>query len=442
MSRKGFDYTMNYKEALAYVDSLKKCGIVPGLTSITELCRRLGDPQKRLRFVHIAGTNGKGSVLAYVSTILKAAGYRTGRYISPVIFMYCEKIQINGRKISQGAMAEMLTWVREACDAMVADGLPQPTPFEVETAAAFLFFAENECEIVVLETGMGGREDATNLIGTTLAAVLAPISMDHMQFLGKTLGSIAAHKAGIIKNNCYVISAPQEPEAMAEIEKEAEEKGCSVTVAGEPARVKYGLEKQRFSYRDRYGTEYRDLEITLAGRCQPENAALAVEVIAALGQAGYPVTEKQLRKGLLATEWPGRFQIIGKRPLFVLDGAHNEAAAKKLADSVRFYFTNRRIIYIMGILKDKEYEKVVAQTYAYADQIITVTPPDNPRALPAYTLAQTVREYRPGVTTADSLEEAVEMAYLLAKPEDVILCFGSLSYLGRMTDIVKGRQKK
>lgn len=433
---------MNYKEMLAYMDSIKGIGIVPGLFNITELCGRLGDPQSALRFVHIAGTNGKGSVAAYVSTILKTAGYRTGRYISPVIFDYCEKIQINGRNISRKAISEILTRVREACEAMTAEGFAQPTPFEVETAAAFLYFAEQGCDIVVLETGMGGREDATNLITTTLAAVLTSISMDHMQFLGKTQEAIAEQKAGIIKNGCYVLSARQKPEVEQVIWGEAQKKGCPLITAGEPSHVTYGLHKQRFTYRDADGREYRNLEIGLAGKCQPENAALAVEVIGALGRAGYEVTEKQLRRGLLATIWHGRFEILASRPLFVIDGAHNEDAAEKLADSIRFYFTNRRIIYIMGMLKDKEYEKVVAQTYAYADQIITVTPPDNPRALPALTLAQTVREYRPNVTTADSLEEAVEMAYLLAGPGDVILCFGSLSYLGRLTRIVVERQKK
>lgn len=433
---------MNYKEMLAYMDSLKTIGIVPGLSNITELCRRLGNPQDSLRFVHIAGTNGKGSVSAYVSTVLKSAGYCTGRYISPVISDYCEKIQVNGRNISRKAVSSILTRVKEACDAMTGEGLPHPTPFEVETAAAFLYFAEKGCDPVVLETGMGGREDATNLITTTLAAVFTPISMDHMQFLGKTREAIAWQKADIIKNGCYVISTPQEPEVEKVLVQEAEEKGCSVVTASEPARVTYGLKKQRFTYRDVYGEEYRDLEITLAGKCQIQNAALAVEVIAALRRRGYKVTEKQLRKGLFETVWQGRFQIIGTKPLFVIDGAHNEDAAKKLADSIRFYFTNRRIIYIMGMLKDKEYEKVVAQTYAYADQIITVTPPENPRALPALTLAQTVREYRPSVTTADSLEEAVEMAYLLAGTGDIILCFGSLSFLGRLTEIVTKRQKK
>ena len=432
---------MNFKEMMEYMESIKGCGIVPGLSSITELCKRLGNPQDAVSFVHIAGTNGKGSVLAFLSSILKCAGYRVGSYHSPAVFTYCERIQINGRAISQKALCECMEEVKAACDAMTAEGFAQPTPFEVETAAAFLHFRKNACDIVVLETGMGGREDATNLVNTTKAAVLTPIGMDHMQFLGDTPEKIAAHKAGIIKNGCYVITAGQKPEILAEIEKEAAQKRCPLTITGEAQKIKYGLEKQSFSYQDASGKRYEGLEISLAGKYQIENAALAVETAGRLALCGYPVSEKQLRKGLAEASWRGRFQIAGKRPLLVLDGAHNEEAAKKLAESIRFYFTNKRIVYIMGMLKDKECEKVVAETCAYAEQIITITPPDNSRALSAMDLAQIVKEYHPHVTAAGSLEEGVEMAYLLADKADVILCFGSLSYLGRLAKVVEERQK-
>jgi len=434
-------YTMNFKQTLAYMESIKNYGIVPGLSTIKKLCERLGNPQDKLSFVHIAGTNGKGSVLAFLSSILKCAGYKVGSYHSPAVFYDCERFQINGRAISKKAFCECVEEVKNACDFMVEEGFAHPTPFEVETAAAFLYFAKNACDIVVLETGMGGREDATNLVNTTKAAVLTPISMDHMQFLGNTPERIAAHKAGIIKDGCYVITAEQEPDILKVIEQEAAQKKCSLTIVGRAQKVKYGLEKQRFSYQDVSGRRFEGLEISLAGKHQVENAALAVETVGRLAECGYPVSERQLCKGLASAVWQGRFQIIAKRPLFILDGAHNEDAAKKLARSIRFYFTNKKIVYIMGMLKDKECEKVAAETCAYAEQIITVTPPDNPRALPALELAQIVREYHPHVTAAGSLEEGVEMAYLLADKEDVILCFGSLSYLGRMAEIVRERQE-
>lgn len=432
---------MKNTEVTQYLDSLKIKGIVPGLFNIKELCKRLGNPQDKLSFVHIAGTNGKGSVLAYVSTVLACAGYKVGRYFSPSIWGYGKNMQINGRPVSRELFCECVEEVKKAGDSMAAQGLAAPTLFETETAAAFLCFQKKGCDIVVLEAGMGGREDATNLIETTKVAVLASISMDHMNFLGNTLEEIAGKKAGIIKKGCFVVTATQNKKITDVIKMEAEKYQCPVTKAGAALKVKYGLERQKFTYKTGDGVCFDNLEISQAGQYQIENAVLAVETIGKLALCGYPVSEKQLRKGLLEASWPGRFQIASKKPLFILDGAHNEDAAKKLAQSIRFYFTNKRIIYIMGMLRDKETEKVIAETYLYAEHVITVTPPDNPRAMAALDLAQAVKGYHPCVTAAGSLEEAVEMAYLLAAKEDVIISFGSLSYLGRLLDILEKRQK-
>ena len=435
---------MKYREALDYIESIQSYGIVPGLESITELCKRLGNPQDRLKFVHIAGTNGKGSTLAYISTVLACAGYRVGRYISPTIFDYRERIQVNNRYITQKALCEGVEIIGNICYGMALEGLPHPTPFEVETALGFWYFDRKGCDIVVLETGMGGRYDATNLIRNTEVAVLAPISMDHMAFLGKTLAEIAGHKAGILKEGCDVVSAEQAPEAMEVIRRAADEKNCRLHVTDESSLVnlKQGsgrfLERQRFDYRGSGGVFFRQLEIHLAGSFQLLNALLAIETLRVLQERGYKITEAALRKGLGETVWRGRFSVISTKPLFVVDGAHNEEAAEKLAESLEFYFTNKRIIYIIGILRDKEYEKIINLTHAYADQIITVTPPNNPRAMSAYELAQEIAKVHCKVTAVDSLEEAVEMARLLAGPEDVIVAFGSLSYLGRLIRIVEG----
>ncbi len=434
---------MKYQEALDYIESIQSYGIVPGLKSITELCRRIGDPQKRLKFIHIAGTNGKGSVLAYTSTILKCAGYRVGRYISPAIFEYRERIQVNGRNITKDMLCEGVETIRNACYEMAEAGLSHPTPFEVETALGFWYFDKQGCDIVVLETGMGGLTDATNLIHDTEVAVLTCISMDHMKFLGNTLEDIATQKAGIIKSGCDVVSAMQKDEAMEAICLAAKAKECPLYVADvdciENLRRGTGknLECQKFDYKGADGCVMKQLEIHLAGAVQPENALLAIEVIRILQKRGYDISESAIRKGLKETVWTGRFSVISKKPLFVVDGAHNEDAARKLARSIEFYFTNKRIIYIMGILRDKEYEKVIALTHGYADQIITITPPENPRAMSAYELAQEIAKVHPNVTAVDSLEEAVEMARLLAGPEDVILAFGSLSFLGRLIKIVE-----
>jgi len=435
---------MNEKEAMAFIEETAGYGIVPGLDSIRELCRRLGSPQKDLKFVHIAGTNGKGSVGAYISSVLKAAGFKVGRYISPVIFSYRERIQVNDRNITVKALCQGMERIKDICREMAGEGLPHPTPFDIETALGFLYFQEKCCDIVVLETGMGGLLDSTNIVENTLAAVFASISRDHMKFLGNTLEEIAAQKAGIIKKGCSVVTICQKEQAQKIISDQAQSLGCPLTVT-DPETIKnirYGLEKQRFDYLSSSGILYRRLEISLAGVVQPENAALAVEIVEALGRKGFSVSEKQLRSGLFQAKWPYRFEIAAKRPVFILDGAHNEDAAKRLAEGIRFYFTNKKILYIIGMLKDKEYEKVIAQTYAYAEQIITVTPQGQPRALPCHELALTALEYHPRVTEAASLEEAVEMAYLLAEKDWVILAFGSLSYLGALGRIIKDRSEK
>ena len=431
---------MNYRQTLEYIDGLGAYGtnIVPGLENIRNLCGWLGDPQKELPVVHIAGTNGKGSVLAYISTMLQCGGYRTGRFLSPPILEYREIIQINQRPISQKKLCEYTERVKEACESLVASGRPHPTRFEFETAMAFLYFQEQACDLAVIETGMGGRLDATNIIEHPVVSVIASVSMDHMKFLGGTLSEIAGEKAGICKPGCPLVMMEQEPEAEQALLQRAQELGCPVTEVSlrDVENIRHGLENQKF---DCFGM--RDLEIGLAGNYQIVNAALALAAVRKLGERGFPVEERRMREGLAETRWPGRFDVIGRNPLFIADGAHNEDAAKKLAGTVRFYFTNRRIVYIMGVLKDKEYEKIIAETYAYADQIITITPPGNPRAMPAYELAQAVRAYHPRVTAADSLEEAVEMAYMLAGQEDVIVSFGSLSYLGRLMHIVEKRKR-
>lgn len=433
------EYTLKYEEAIEYIESLSSYGIVPGLENITQLCARMGNPQDSLQFVHIAGTNGKGSTLAFISTILKKARYKVGRYVSPTIFQYNERIQIGERPITKAALCEGVAIIKEICDKMVEEGLSHPTPFEVETALAFWYFQKMGCDIVVLETGMGGKSDATNIVKTVKAAVLTPISMDHMQFLGTNLSQIAGEKAGIIKKGSTVISAQQQQEALTVIKDMVSQQNGTLVIAEteKAVKVRYGIERQRFNYQ-----QYKDLEIRLIGNYQITNAILALEVINALNQAGFTVSETALRNGLRETKWQGRFSVISKRPFFVVDGAHNEGAAKLLAESIEIYFTKKRIIYIMGILKDKEYHKIIDLTHKYADHIITITPPNNPRAMQAYDLAKEIALVHPKVTAVDSLEEAVEMSYLLADKNDVIVAFGSLSYLGKLISLVESKKAR
>ena len=423
---------MNYREAMEYVEQAGRRGIVPGLDNIRELAGRMGSPQEALTFVHVAGTNGKGSVSAFVEAVLRQGGYRVGRYFSPAVFDRRETVRVNGSCITKKAYCEYMERLKEACGRMEAEGRGHPTIFEIETVMAFLYFRDKECDLVVLETGMGGELDATNIVRNTSVAVITSISMDHMQFLGRTLTAIASHKAGIIKEGCHVVTLEQKGEVMEVIRQKAEALGCGLTAAdpGKAAHVRYGLERQRFDYGG-----FERLEITLAGQYQIDNAVLAVEALKALGEKGFPVKEKELREGLAQARWPGRFTIVGRKPYFILDGAHNEDAALRLAQSVECYFPGKRIIYIMGMLKDKEYGKVISATCSLAAHIITVGMPDNSRALSAYQLAGEAAKAHGAVTAADSLEEAVEMAYLLAGKEGVILAFGSLSFMGRLMEI-------
>lgn len=429
---------MNYQEVLDYADELKKYGSVPGLGSVSNLCGRLHNPQDELKFIHIAGTNGKGSVLAFCSEILKAAGYRVGRYISPTIFEYRERMQINGKSISKKELCELMELMKGLCEELVAEGKPHPTAFELETAMAFYYFKEHQCDIVVLETGLGGLLDATNVIQTTVVEVFTSISLDHMGVLGKSLSQIAGNKAGIMKPGSRAVALKGDDEVMQVLRQKAEELDVPLTIVdpAEQTGVKSSLEKQSFHYGG-----YRDLTITMAGKYQIENAMLAVKAMEELTRAGFPVKESAVYKGLLCASWPGRFQVIEKKPLFIADGAHNRDGAARLAESVRFYFTNRRIIYIIGILRDKEQSEILKATCPLAQQILTVPTPGE-RGMSSYELACMAGEYHSNVTSVDSVQEAVELAYLLADKDTVIIAFGSLSYLGNLIRFVESVSDK
>lgn len=424
---------MDYREARVYLDEVAKYGSVLGLDNMKEMLRRLGDPQDELRFIHISGTNGKGSVLAYLSTILKEAGYLVGRYISPTLFAYRERIQVNEEYIEKESLARLTGRVAEAVESMVTEGLPHPTVFEIETALGFLYFRERQCDVVVLETGLGGLEDATNVVQTSILEVITSISMDHMGFLGSTLSEIAANKAGIIKPGTTVVSVKQKPEAMRVIEQTCRQKNCVLRTASadQATDIVYGYDGQRFSYRGDSG-----FEISLAGSCQIENAVLAVEAVKGLRGLGYEIGDAQLRSGLKNTRWKGRFSVIAKEPLFIIDGAHNREAAEVLEKSIEMYFTNRRIFYIMGVFRDKEYEEIVKKTVPLASHIMTIQTPGNDRALPAEELTRVVKKYNRSVETAENIEDAVQKSLRKANKEDVIIAFGSLSFLGEITRAV------
>ena len=425
---------MNYEEARVYLDNVAKYGSVLGLDAMRELLRRLGNPEKGRKIVHIAGTNGKGSVLAFLSTVLTESGYRVGRYISPTLFSYRERIQVDGEYIEKEPLARLVTRIREASEAMDRDGFRTPTAVEIETALGLLYFAEKKCDIVVLETGMGGRDDATNAIAEVMMEIFASISLDHLGVLGNDLTEIAECKADIIRKNSLVISAFQKEEAAEVLKRTAAERNAKLITVdpGQISDVKYGYEEQSFSY----GAE-KNIRIHLAGAYQIENAALAWEAVQGLRSLGFRISDEAFRRGMEKTVWRGRFTCIHREPLVIMDGAHNEDAAKKLAASIETYFPGRKISYIMGVFKDKEYEKVIRITAPYAAKVTAVETPGNPRALPKEELKKVWETFGVPVTTADTIAEAVKENITSAEKEEIILVFGSLSFLGEAEKAVK-----
>ena len=418
---------MNYEEARVYLDETSKYGSVLGLENMKALLDRLDNPQESLKFIHISGTNGKGTVLAYLSTILRKAGYRTGRYISPTLFSYRERIQVNEEIIEKEALARHVTAIADAVADMKEKKAGVPTAFEIETALAFLYFKEKNCDIVVLETGLGGALDATNIIETTQLEVIAPISMDHTDILGKTLKEIAAQKAGIIKPHTTMVTAVQKEEAKEVLQRVCKEKECQFCeVEREEIKdVHYGYIQQSFSYK-----EWKNIEISLAGEFQIENGALALEAVNQLRKAGFSLLAEAVYAGMKETKWTGRFTVMSQNPLIILDGAHNPQAAEALRKSLELYFKGKKLYYVFGVFQDKDYKKIIEITAPLAEHIITVETPDNPRALPAEDLRKQVEKVNASVETGESIEAAIEKNLSYMGAEDVLVIFGSLSFLG------------
>lgn len=425
---------MTYEEACAFLDKTKEYGSILGLTSIRSLMAELSDIQETLPVIHIAGTNGKGSVGAMLAAVLMESGYSVGRYTSPAVFAYEEIFTVDGIPITHEEFAEEASVAREACERMTARGEAHPTSFEVETAIAFLYFARKKCDFVLLETGLGGREDATNIIAKPICSVLTSISMDHMGFLGNSLTAIASAKAGIIKEGCPVVSAWQHEEALAVIEQEAERKNAELIVADESLvqDVSYDEGGLAFTY-----AGFGRAVLTLTGACQTANAACAIETLLLLGEKGYCITEHTIREGLKKASWSGRFETIHPKPLCIIDGAHNEEAALQLRKTIENCFTNRRITYIIGVLADKEHEKMLRIMLPLAMQVYTVTP-NNPRALSADRLAEEAAKYHKQVTAMTTIDEALTCALQNAGEDGVIIAFGSLSYLADVKRALAG----
>lgn len=419
---------MNYEEAMNFIQNTNKFGSVLGLDNIRELLERLGNPQDQLRVVHIAGTNGKGSTLAFLAGIFRESGYRAGRYVSPASFSYEERFRINEENISKKDLCFYMEKIKNVAEEMVKDGLSHPTMFEIETALSFLYFLDKKVDVVLLETGMGGRLDATNVVKKPIATVIATIGMDHMQFLGDTLEKIASEKAGIIKEGCPVISYDNTKEVNEVIKNKAKQMHAKVTFVNSAGiRVlQESLNGESFSYRSSDGRWYEKIEIPLLGRHQINNAALALETLNVIKNY-YCISDFQTEDGMRKTIWRGRIEILEREPMVICDGAHNPDGAKSLLSFLQNNFTNQRLIYIMGVLSDKDYEQMVQILAPAADKIYTVAP-DNPRALSSRELCNCISKYHQNVEERQRLAECLSEVRQKAEKDDVIIICGTLSF--------------
>ncbi|MEF9992371.1 MAG: folylpolyglutamate synthase/dihydrofolate synthase family protein [Peptostreptococcaceae bacterium] len=429
---------MNYNEALKYIHGSHKFGIRLGLDNIKKLLELLDNPQDKLKIIHIAGTNGKGSTCSFISTILKEGGYKVGLYTSPFLETFTERIRVNGDNIPEDEVGNIVSLIKEKIEVMVNEGYSYPTEFEIVTAMAFYYFYKENVDFVALEVGLGGRYDATNVIEKPIVSVITSISMDHIGVLGDTLGKIAFEKGGIIKENCTTIVYPQKYEAGQVIKNICKENRSKYIECNfNDINIKQSninLQKYDCIINKK---EYKDLEIKLIGDHQVKNSVLALNVIDYINDnLGLNISEECIRKGLAQTSWPGRIEKIKENPMFIIDGAHNEEGAESLAKAMDKYFKDKNKVLIIGMLEDKDISSVLDILIPRFNKVITTTP-DNPRSIDADKLKKKIEEYNIDVISKPKINEAVEYALQNTKKEDVIISAGSLYMIGNVRSIIK-----
>ncbi len=426
---------MTYTEAVRYVNKLTKFGINLGLKRIRLLLSLVGNPHYYLQFIHIGGTNGKGSTAVMVASILQAAGYRVGLFTSPHLSDYTERISINGEKILHEEFAEIVSRLKPLLDNIAREGNEHPTEFEVNTALAFLYFYENNVDFVVLEVGLGGRVDSTNVV-TPLISVITNVGMDHMNYLGNTLKEIAREKAGIIKRGKKVITASCDAEVLKVLQEECRRKYTDLIQVGRDITWKVVKRGTWGQIADILGIKryYRKLYIPLLGAHQVINAATAVGSIELLEKEGAVTTcEDDIRKGLERVRWPGRFEVISREPYIIIDAAHNFDGALCLRRSLQELFKQRKIVFLIGMLADKERNKVAELLFPLVSAVI-VTRPRSTRAGNWRYLAEEFRKYTPNVYSLENPSEALLKALEIASKEEVICITGSFYMIGEMRE--------
>ena len=413
---------MNAQEAIEYIHSFFWKGSIPGLSRTQELLRRLGNPEKKLKFVHIAGTNGKGSTAAMTASILRKAGYKTGLYTSPYIYRFNERIQVNGQQIPDEDVAKVTEYVKQFAETMEE----KPTEFELVTAIGFEYFARQNCDIVVLEVGMGGALDSTNVIDTPEVAVITNIGLDHTDYLGDTVEKIAETKSGIFKENGHAVVYRGTAGVEEVFERVCAERNVSLKKADFDSLVlrSHSLEGQVFDCGGR-----KELFLPLLGDHQLHNASVVLSIADTLKEIGWKITEENIRDGIRDVSWPGRFDIVGRNPLFIIDGGHNPQCIDALVVNIRDYLKDRKIIALTGVLADKDYGEMYRPMMPYIQEFVCITPP-NPRKLEASELAQHLRRVGATATPCETIPQGVQLAIEKAGEDGVVLCFGSLYTIG------------
>ena len=413
---------MTLDQTLEYIHSNFWNGGTFGLDRMNQLLDLIGHPEKDLKCIHIAGTNGKGSTASMSANILRKAGYTVGLYTSPYIFKFHERMQVNGECISDEELIEICAEIKEKADTMEK----QPSEFELVTCIAFEYFKRHNCDLIALEVGLGGQYDATNTIGSPEVAVLTNIGLDHVEVLGDTMEKIAETKSKIIKPGCHCVTY-REPESVeAVFEARCKEVGAKWIKADFDSieLLSASLEGQVLNW-----GPYKELQLPLLGQHQLKNAATVLTVMMALRERGWKISDEAIREGLATVFWPGRFELVARKPLFIVDGGHNPQCIEALVNNVRDYLGDRKLVILTGVLADKDYNEMYRDMVPFATEIVTMTPP-NPRALTAQELKAYLDQFGKPVYACDTIDEGVKLAKAKAGEDGVVLAYGSLYMVG------------
>ena len=420
---------MNVTEAIEYIHSVYWKGSIYGLSRLQALLEKMGNPQDSMKYVHIAGTNGKGSTAAMTASILRKAGYRTGLYTSPYIYCFNERMQVDGEQISDEDLVAITEYVKPFVEAVEE----KPTEFELVCAIAFEYFKRQQCDIVVLEVGLGGEFDATNVIRAPEVAVITNIGLDHTEVLGNTLEAIARTKAGIFKEGCAAVVYRGTPAVEAVYEQVCTQKHIPLKKAD--------FDTLKLNTRDLFGQNFdcgsrKNIQLPLLGDHQLHNASVVLSVADALIERGWNITEGNIYDGIRDVSWPGRFDIVSRDPLFIIDGGHNPQCIEALVKNIQDYLQDRKVIALTGVLADKDYGEMYKPVISLVDQVVCITP-GNPRQMKAADLAKYLQAAGAKATACTSTREGVQKAVELAGKDGTVLCFGSLYSIGAIHDSLK-----